>query len=95
LVPKLKKSATSAISSAVTRRGDLDHRADLDLERPVKSCSRRGLADRLLAQLAQHRELACTPTSGIMISGIARTLRFVHSIAASVIARTCILRISG
>ena len=94
LVPKLKNSATSAISSAVSApRGT-------SIIVPTRYLSFTPFS--LLTSLATRWTIsACNsssflkPTSGTMISGFTLILFFCTLAAASKMARTCISAISG
>jgi hypothetical protein len=69
LVPKLKKSAPSAISSAGQRRARrLDHRADLVVDVDALLFEDL-LGDGLGARRRKRSSIAWDETSGIMISG--------------------------
>ena len=97
-VPKLKKSASAPISSAVSAGPrNLDHRADRDIELALVLLlfltRRRSSARTCSAQRRAAR--AAVPTSGIMISAWASIFFSLQAITASVMAVTCISRISG
>ena len=96
MVPKLKKSATSAISSAVSAALGISIMVPMGMfSLPMyffcfftfaivcSVCSR---------SMASSERV---PTSGIMISGLASIFFLLHWIIASTIARTCMARISG
>ena len=94
-VPKLKNSASLAISSA-TRRGarNFDHRADQIIE--LRLLLFRHFARRRDARSRFGILAHCgNPTSGIMISGRTFMPFFCTSAAASKTARACISEISG
>ena len=95
LVPKLKNSAVSAISSAVSApRGHFDHRADQVGQLLARSPPSLPWPTRWTISTCRSSSFL-KPTSGIMTSGLTLMPFLRHVAAASKMARACISVISG
>ena len=96
LVPKLKKSAHSAILSATSAARGTSIMVPMGIS-SVPVYLRAFLTQTIVSSI-RGRSISSSlrmPTSGIMISGRASTRLRLQAIVASTIAVTCITRISG